>query len=371
MLRAGADLQRDPDPVLAAGRAADAARPGTRADAALLFATGPVDLASCAAAACEALGTRTLVSVVGHGVAAGGVEDAAPGAVAVLALAGVEAVAFATSGGSGVEETIGPEVESLLGRSPRETDLVLVFADPLAVDPSRLVDSLADLAPACVVGAGALLDRPGAALLACGDRPVASGGVCGIVLSLATAARVAASQGCRRFGEPRTVTRAEGNWVLELDGKPALDVYADAARAPLAEDLRRAAEGVLVALPRGGASGAWVARRLSGFAPTRRAFALPEPPRVGSVLWFALRDADLAREDLREALGRVTPARAAIYLGASDREQLFRHAGLESSIVAQALAPAPVAGLFGSFEIAPQGGAPAHLAHAGVVVTLR
>jgi hypothetical protein len=168
--------------------------------------------------------------------------------------------------------------------------------------------------------------------------------VCGIAFSLTEPARVATSQGCRRFGEPHVVTRTEGHWVLELDGKPALDVYADAAREPLAEDLRRAAERVLVALPRG-ASDAWVARRLSGFAPARRAFALPEPPRVGSRLGFALRDADLAREDLRDALGRVAPARAALYLGASDRGQaLFRHAGLEAAIVAQAFAPAPIAG---------------------------
>jgi small ligand-binding sensory domain FIST len=373
MLRAGAALERDPDPVRAARAAAEralAATDATAADAALLFATGPLDLARCGAAACEVLATRTLVAVVGHGVAAGPVEDEEPGAVVVLALAGVEAAAFVVGGGRGVEETIGPEVESLLGRSPRESDLVVAFADPLGVDPARLVDSLGDLAPACVVGAGAALDRPGAALLAHGGRALAGGSVCGIAFSLTEPARVATSQGCRRFGEPHVVTRAEGHWVLELDGKPALDVYADAAREPLAEDLRRAAERVLVALPRG-AGDAWVARRLSGFAPARRAFALPEPPRVGSRLGFALRDADLAREDLRDALGRVAPARAALYLGASDRGQaLFRHAGLEAAIVAQAFAPAPIAGLFGSFEIAPLGGAPAHLAHAGVVVAL-
>lgn len=377
MLRAGAALRSDLDPATATARAAEAALEATgadTADAALVFATIGADPARCCAAARESLGARAAVAVVGHAIAAGDAEAEGPGYVAVMAIAGVPAVSFAIGATEGFEDTIGPELESLLGRSPRESDLVVVFADPLALDSSRLLCSLADLTPALVVGAGAALSRPGAALLAGGDRSTA-GGVCGIALSLATPARVAVSQGCRRFGESRTVTRVDGHWVLELDGKPALDVYADAAREPLAEDLRRAAERVLVALARGGrphaANEEWVARRLSGFAPERRAFALPEPVRVGSRLWFALRDADLAREDLRDALVRVAGADACLYFGASDRGRaLFRHEGLESALVAQALAPAPLAALFGSFEIAPLGGSLAQLGHAGVIVAL-
>ena len=379
MLQAGAALVRDPDPAQAAARAAEAALAhsgAARASAALVFATGPADPQACAAAAREALGPAALATAVGHAVAAGQVEEEGPGAVAVLVVAGVEAQAFAASGASGAEETIGPEVESLLGRSPRDSDLVVLFADPLGADPTRLVESLGDLAPACVVGAGAALDRPGAALLASDDRAVAAGGACGVLFSLATPPRVATSQGCRPIGAVRVATRVDGHWLLEIDGKPALDAFVEAAHEPLAEDLRRAAERVLVALPRGArsrgdAGEAWVARRVSGFAYERRALALPEPLRVGTAFRFALRDADLAREDLREALARVAPARAALYLGASDRGRaLFRHSGLESALVAQALAPAPVAALFGSFEIAPLGGSLVHLAHAGVVVAL-
>ena len=376
MLQAGAALRADPDPARAAAGAAEAAREvlgSARIDAALVFATLPADLARCSTAAREALGAPAICAVAGHAVIGGEGELEAAGSVAVLALAGATAHGFAIAAADGVEETIGPEVESLLGRSPRETDLVLVFADPLSIDPGRLAGALRDLAPACVVGAGAALARPGAALLASDGRAFA-GGVCGLALALPTPARVAVSQGCRRFGPARAITRADGHWVLEIDGKPALDVYAEAARAPLATDLRRAAERVLVALPcgvRDVADEAWVARRVSGFAPERCAFALPERARVGSALWFALRDADLARDDLRSALVRATPARAALYLGASDRGRaLFRHEGLESAIVAQALAPAPFAGFFGSFELAPLGGSLAHLAHAAIVVAL-
>jgi len=380
MPRAGSAIQSNPDAVLAASLAATDALAATgagRADAALLFAVGrDLDVERAGAAAREALGTRVVTIVVGHAVAAGASEDEDGPAVAVLALCGVEATTFRVAGTSGVEEAIGPEVEALLGRSTIETDLVVVFADPLGIDATRLAGALADLQPATVVGAGAALDAAGRPQLAIAERAVRSG-ACGLVLALDAPAHVAVSQGCRPITDPFTVTRVEGNWLLELDGKPALDVYCEIAREPLAADLRQAAARLLVAIPlrarrRGDAGDAWVARRVAGFAPERRAFALPEPLRVGTLLRFALRDADLAREDLSRALARVVgPVSAGLYLSSSARGRaLFQHPGLESALVASALAPAPLAGLFGSFEIAPLAGSLQHLAHAGILVTI-
>ena len=379
MRRAGSAIRSNPDAALAASQAAAdalAAAEAGQADAALVFAVGrELDVERVGAAAQEALGTRVVASVVGHAVAAGASEDDVGPAVAVLALCGVEGATFRVTGASGVEEAIGPEVEALLGRSTTETDLVVVFADPLGSDATRLAGALADLQPATVVGSGAALDAAGRPLLACADRAVRSG-ACGLVLALDAPARVAVSQGCRPITDPFTATRVEGNWILELDGKPALDVYCEIARAPLAADLRHAAARLLAAIPlrarRRGDAGDWVARRIAGFAPERRAFALPEPLRVGTVLRFALRDADLAREDLSRALAGVGgPTSAGLYLSSFARGRaLFQHPGLESALVASALAPAPLAGLFGSFEIAPLAGSMEHLAHAGILVAI-
>lgn len=378
MLRAGSALVSDPDPGRAAARAAAealVAAGAERADAALLFATGSIDLSCAAAGAREALGSCAIAAATGHAVAAGDREEDDAPAVVVLALAGAEAASFAVTGEAGAQDAIELEIEALLGRSPRETDLVVVFADPFGIEAAPLAGALGALAPATVVGVGAGLEGVGAARVATGER-AAPGGASGLVLSLAAPARVASSQGCRPVTEPFVVTRASGHWVLELSGKPALDVYREVVGEPLAEDLRRASESVLAAIPRGaqrrGDPGdAWLARRLAGFAPERRAFALPASLRVGTPLRFALRSADLAREDLARALAALGPARAGLHLGASDRGRaLFGHAGLESALVARALAPAAVASLFGSFEIASLAGSLEPLAHATVLVAL-
>lgn len=370
MIRAGAALSCDPDAARAAAAAASRALAGTgaaAADAALVFAAGPLDLAAATAAARAVLGTRAIVGVLGHAVAAGEVEAGSGPAISVLAVSGVDAAPFAI-GRDDAPDAIGLEVESRLARSLGESDLVVVFADPLGPEPARLVEALGALAPATVVGAGAALEAPGRQLLTCGDRRTAIG-ACGLVLPLAQPARVGISQGCRPITDPLVVTRVSGHWVLELGGKPALDVFQDVAREPLSEDLRRAAESLFVALPRGGG---WIARRIAGFAPERRALVVPESLRVGSHLRFALRDADLAREDLGHALAGLGPAAFGLHLCASDRgRSLFRHEGLESALVARALAPAAVAALFGSFEIARIGGSLEQLAHASVVVACK
>ncbi|RIL04419.1 MAG: hypothetical protein DCC71_14190 [Proteobacteria bacterium] len=373
MLRAGAALVRDPDPAAAARRAAEQAlAAGNAADAAFVFATAGADLAPICAAVQDVLGTRATAAAAGHAIAAGEHEQHAGPAVAVLALAGMPAAAFAVPGEPGAAEAVGLEVESLLGRSACESDLVVVLADPLGLETAALMDGLAALAPAAVIGSGAaaLPQRP---VVASGGRPL-RGGACGLVLTLPAPARIAISQGCRPITQPATATRIAGHWVLELDDEPALDRFRAVAGEPLAGDLRRAAESLLVAVPCNAATGAarndaWIARRISGFDEARRAFAVAAPLRVGAALAFALRDPDFAREDLAHALGGMGPAAAGLHLCASDRGRaLFRHEGLESALVARALAPAAVAALFGSFEIAPLAGSLAQLAHASVLV---
>ena len=101
---------------------------------------------------------------------------------------------------------------------------------------------------------------------------------------------------------------------------------------------------------------------------------LPVVARVdkpGAPLRLALRDADLAREDLRRALAGAAPAAAALLLGCSGRGRgLFRHAGLEAALVARALGATPLAGAFGAFPLGPAAGASALHAYAAVLALL-
>jgi small ligand-binding sensory domain FIST len=170
------------------------------------------------------------------------------------------------------------------------------------------------------------------------------------------------------------VTRTDGNWVLGLDGRPALDVYREVARAPLAEDLRRALSFVLAEVPHTAGAmaerGGSVVRHLAGVSERRRAFVLAEPITRGQALSFVLRDADGARADLREMLAGVAGAPAAfgLYLGCRERgASLFGVAGLETAYLERALPGVPVLGLSGPCEIGPVGAGSGLLTHAAVL----
>jgi small ligand-binding sensory domain FIST len=162
--------------------------------------------------------------------------------------------------------------------------------------------------------------------------------------------------------------------IAAIAGRAALDVYREAARGPLAADLRRASSFVMVAIPAPGerslARGRYRVRNVVGFAEPRGAFAVPEPVGRGQEIAFALRDPEGARDDLRalcDSLGGARPA-AALYLGCCGRgRSLFGVAGLESGYLAGALPTAALAGMQGPCQIAPVGGRPELLTYAGVL----
>jgi len=448
MLRTGTGLGSDPDPREAArsacrrALAALAAGAGApRPSGALLLASGghaeaaPALLASAAELlgteaiagasvsglwAPEQVGARGRLGAAGPGESAASGRPGAPGhgepagpagpagpAVGVVVFAGAAVEPFLLRDLEGSEGRGGPELARWLagrGGPPRAGDLVLLLPDADALALGPLAASLAEpLAPAAVAGVGAAEGPGGAPLGWCG-REVANGSLAGLVVRGGPPARLAVAGAFRPVTEPLKVTRARGHWILGLDGRPALDVFREVAREPLSRDLRRAAEHVLVALPRGSGRldrGELVVRRVAGFDPRRRAFAVPF--RVGGVeaavetepagparrgagvggrrdarsadeLVLAVRDPDWARRELKARLAELAsgpPPALGLWLSCSVRsESLLGPPGLEAGYVESALGRGPLLGVLGPAQIGPVAGRAEALVHSGVGVVL-
>ena len=87
-----------------------------------------------------------------------------------------------------------------------------------------------------VVGGMASAARgPGGNRLALGTR-VRTGGAVGALLGPGAEVATLVSQGCRPFGDPLVVTRAEHNLIYELAGRPALEQVLAQARDSLDEE---------------------------------------------------------------------------------------------------------------------------------------
>jgi len=386
VVRAGVGLSTLQEPERAAEAAAAEALAGAgRCDAAILW-TGPGHgdaLPALLETAVGALGSPALVGATAHGILAADREHVAEPAVVVLAISGIEAHPFLIPEVLGREASVAEEVAARLGGDGREEDLIVLFPDPRTLDAGQLLRELGPaVGDARVVGAGSADPISGVPLQWSGLE-AASGGLAGIVLRGSGSVRVGVTQACRPATGSMTVTRCQGHWVLELNGRPALEVYREVARGPLAEDLRRAAAFLLVALPVGdqaeGASarslqelapGSYLVRHVIGFDETENAFAIPDTPRVGQRLAFAEREPEAARADLKAMLEGLRGGRPAfgLYLDCCARAMpFFGIPGLEAAYLARAFEGVPIAGMFGSCEIGPIGRRIELLTYTGVL----
>lgn len=378
MIRAGVGLSTDPDPVKAAEEAAAEAlcRAG-KADAALLLATpGYAEgMPALLDAASEGLGTRALVGATCHGVIGLGREE--EHAVVAMALSGLDVETFLLSDLDPFEPRVGEELLARLGGQARPEDLVVLLPDPRGVPLLAVLNEVrTSLEPALVVGAGAadpVWDRP---QQWCG-REITSGGLAGMVIRASRPPRVGVTQACRPITEPLPVTRAQGHWILELGGRPALDVYREAARGPLGDDLRRAASFVLAALPKANQGplepGGYLVRNVAGFSLEEKAFAIPEALAPGELLALVVREPEAARADLKDMLSELEggdPALGLYFDCCARGAALFGVPGLEAGYLERSLGGTPVAGMFGSCEIGPISGRAELLTYTGVLALI-
>jgi small ligand-binding sensory domain FIST len=328
-------------------------------------------------AAVGILGTEAVVGATAHGVLAAGQEFEDPNCVAILAWSGVETMPFLLADPKGEELAACQEIAERLGGA-REEDLVVLFPDPRNFRAAEfLAASRETLAPARLVGAGAGSALDGELLQWCG-RVVSSGGISGLVLRGASRPRIGVTQACRPATELLTVTRSRGHWILELDGRPALDLFKQVARGPLAADLRRASASVLAGLPVDPEAtelepGAYLVRQMIGFEPDANAFAIPEMLKPGDRLALVTREPESARDDLKAMLARLgePPSAFGLYFDCCARgSSFFGVSGLEAGYIESAFGAAPLAGMFGSCEIGPLGSRTELLTYTGVLALI-
>ena len=141
--------------------------------------------------------------------------------------------------------------------------LVLVFSDGLAVNGTDLVKGLIDaLPPGTMICGGLAADGSQfeRTWVLVGGVP-RSGFATAVALSGPLVVGAGSQGGWDSFGPERKITRAEGNVLYELDGKPALALYKEYL-GELASDLPASALRFPLAVRESGATGAPVVRTI-------------------------------------------------------------------------------------------------------------
>lgn len=278
-----------------------------------------------------------------------------------------------------------------------EAHTALIHADGSAPDLTELIAEMAERTDSGYLFGGLASSRNGAVQFARGGdgfmrgqgraSGVFHGGLSGVAFGEGVPLISRVTQGCLPLTGAHQITQVERNLVLQLDGKPALDVLLDELQVSLDQpDAALAAvRATLVGLRQAGGDSSAVSRtgnfgsdvvvrHIVGLDPVHRGVAVADRVESGMQLAFCQRNVQAARADLmricaeiREELeaevavmpGAETSAqparsmRGAVYVSCAGRGgPHFGAPSAELQIVRRALGDVPLVGFFAGGEIA-------------------
>jgi len=306
-----------------------------------------------------------LIGVGAHGVVSRDHEIETGPALSVVAarLPGVEVKPFLLTQDLWRDAALDASAFAAAAPGARGAEVVLLFTDPFSIDVERVLLAFHRHAPGLRVAGGmaSASPRPQGNVVVLNDWISNEGGVA-VALHGAVRADVIVSQGCRPVGPMLTVTRAEGNLILELDGQPALERAEQTLRA-LPEAERAALQnGLYVGRPaRAGADGRgdWLIRNLLGADRNRGALAVADRIGERERVRLHVRDRETAREDLEMLLSPQSfdgRADAALLFACNGRGRgLYGRPDGDIAIVQGVLGGVPAGGMFCAGELGPVG----------------
>jgi len=237
----------------------------------------------------------------------------------------------------------------------RQPFLGLVHADPSNLLTEALVKQLATRTVSGFLVGGLASSRDSVYLYA---DELTQGGVAGVFFSQAVGVVTRLSQGCAPIGPHRVVTEAQRNIMIQLDGRPALDVLKEDIGEILSRDLARLGGYIFAGLPIVGSdTGDYLVRNLVGIDPQNGLVAIGNMVEQGGRVMFCRRDANTAREDLLRMLAALKktldgPPRGGIYISCLGRgRNLFGEDSDELKLIASELGNFPLVGFYANGEI--------------------
>ncbi len=338
---------------------------GAQVDLAFLFLT-PHHLARATEAAAlleGALQPARSLGCVSSGVIGREQEIEAGPAVAIWAasLPGASVEAFHLPAGDD------SEVHDLAGLEDLDSpDLLALVVDPFSLRGAQLIEVIEHDHPNVPIVGGFATGggRPAMQALLL-DGHVYESGALGVAFSRVSVEAIV-SQGCAPLGPEAVITRADGNVVLELAGRPALTRLREIVSALPPDERALAARGPLLAglvvdenKPDYG-PGDFLVRGILGADEETGAIALGENVRVGQTMRFHLRDATSAHRELETTLGALfsagePPAGALLFTCNGRGAGMFREPDHDSRVLSMALGKPSLAGFFCGGEIGPVG----------------
>jgi small ligand-binding sensory domain FIST len=234
-------------------------------------------------------------------------------------------------------------------------NFAIVHGDPRSAQLPRLIGDFAGLLESGFVAGGLTSSRREVVQIADG---IAKGGLSGVMFSDDVVVSTRLTQGCSPIGPRHTITHAQQNILISLDGRAALDVFREDVGEPAWRDLARVGGSIFAGLPVAGSdTGDYLVRNLVGIDPVHKLLAIGDVPPAGAEIMFCRRDEASATEDMARMLDSIKNGlfgrpRGGVYYSCVGRgPNLFGDESEEVSMIQQALGEFPLVGFFCNGEI--------------------
>lgn len=314
----------------------------------------------------EQLAPRGMLGVTGEAVICGDLEYEHQPAIAVWAasLPGAQITSFHVSQDD-LERLDSPAAwHEHLGVAPETKPNFVLLADPFSINVLAALERLDVAYPKrpAIGGMASAGEAPQQNAIIF-DGQTLHEGLVGVGFSGAFRLETVVSQGCRPIGRHMVITRAEGQVIHELGGKPPLQIVPSVLENCTENDRELARSGGLLVgrvinEHQGKFSrGDFLIRNVTHFDQRTGAMAVNDLVRTGQTIQLHVRDGGSAADDLTALLAAASrkEAAGALLFSCNGRgTRLFTHRNHDARAIA-AVCPAPVAGFFCAGEIGPIG----------------
>jgi small ligand-binding sensory domain FIST len=264
----------------------------------------------------------------------------------------------------------GPESwEKLVSVSKEDDPAFVLMPDPFSFKVDSLVQGLDFAFPKSkkIGGLASGASQPGMNALICGDKVYRDGCV-GLSVAGNVVVETLVAQGCRPIGDAMRITRCKDNFLIELDGKPAVHALKDTLNGLGEHDQSLARNSLFLGIVMNEfkeeiKAGDFLIRNIMGIEPRTGALAVGEILTVGRTVQFHLRDAETSSDDLRHLLKEykheqdATLVSGALLFSCLGRgRHLYGEPNHDSNCFRQFLGDVPLGGFFCNGEIGPIGG---------------
>lgn len=374
MIQAGtgySDLENGIDAAAIAAKQAMQIAGVDKADWAMVFCTFPhrANYEEILKIICKTTNTKNVSGCSAIGVLSNyGETEAKPGIVVlVVSSTSIKSKPFAIHqlGAGGAKA--GEEIGDLLKPSKTSNSLLTLLPDPFHIHPELLFKGVESrLGDIPIVGATASEDPRINDTFEFFRDSVASSAVAGILLDGDFSYKIDITQGCQLVGPPCVVTKSNKNIISELDGEPAYQVLKKRIPKGVLQDPMDILRLLFVAFPpdskqKDFSGSDYLVRNLIGVDKKSGYVAVPQNVEEGQLVGFTLRNPEMAREDLKQMLERITssqnpdnPFKFGLYFNCCARgSSLYGHQGIDSAYISSVLGEVPFIGFFGNSEFAP------------------